>query len=192
MPCIVPTSGVLLDLAFPQPEAIRLHDIARALSRQVMVCGHTARPYHVAEHSLLIGEILRHDLKVTDPAVLLAGVLMHAAWAYLQTPEHAPYEAVVATAIRRHFQVTTAWVSSFSTLQKAQAIAEATAARDLQWARTEAHEAEPSTARLDTVTRHGTSGPEWECLYVHQVESLIAIRQQLASSVPQHASAGAA
>lgn len=45
-------SGQHFDLTDPQPDTIRIEDIAHALSQINRFTGHTQRPYSVAQHSL--------------------------------------------------------------------------------------------------------------------------------------------
>ena len=50
-------------------------DIAHSLAQTNRFNGHTARPYSVAEHSLLVAELLERDFGVHDSAALLAALL---------------------------------------------------------------------------------------------------------------------
>ena len=54
--------GHWLDLTAPAPGAITAADVSHALSLINRWCGHTARPYSVAEHSLLVAEIVEREL----------------------------------------------------------------------------------------------------------------------------------
>jgi hypothetical protein len=74
-------SGVYLDLADPQPDAILLHDIAVGLSN---VCrgGGQLEFFSVAEHAVLVGRRLR-DLG-EPPSVVLAGLHHDDPEAYIQ------------------------------------------------------------------------------------------------------------
>ena len=65
------------------PEELDLNDIAVALSHMGRFTGHTSRFYSVAEHSLLVHDILFTMYKVRDPLVLLGGLLHDATEAYL-------------------------------------------------------------------------------------------------------------
>lgn len=72
--------GTLVPLANPQPRHILLPEIARALSRIPRFNGHTLRPWSVAQHSLLVMELLGAD---EDPELQLAALLHDAHEAYL-------------------------------------------------------------------------------------------------------------
>jgi hypothetical protein len=65
------------------PEEIDLQDICVALSHMARFTGHTNRLYSVAEHSLLVHDILWTMFKVRDPVVLLSGLLHDSTEAYL-------------------------------------------------------------------------------------------------------------
>lgn len=62
-------SGIILDLANPQPEDIEIADIAWGLSRQNRFAGHTIakKPYSVAQHTVEVSRIAQNALtKGTD------------------------------------------------------------------------------------------------------------------------------
>jgi hypothetical protein len=60
----------------PRPEEIEIEDIAHALSMQCRYAGHTKKFYSVAEHSLLISQVVSQDFA-------LWGLLHDASEAYL-------------------------------------------------------------------------------------------------------------
>lgn len=67
-------SGLRLDLVEPRVESILIEDIAHALAHEVRFSGHTERPVSVAEHSLIVCQL------VTDRGLPLAvqlGALLH-------------------------------------------------------------------------------------------------------------------
>jgi hypothetical protein len=68
-------SGTNIDLRYIRPLDIDVLDIAHALAQLNRFTGMASRPYSVAEHSLFVEALLRHSC-ITDPSVLLAG-LMH-------------------------------------------------------------------------------------------------------------------
>lgn len=55
---ILTATGRLLDLNDPKPGQVCIEDIAQALSRLPRFCGHTKKFYSVAQHSVLVAEIL--------------------------------------------------------------------------------------------------------------------------------------
>jgi hypothetical protein len=75
-------TGALLDLRRPRAADISILDIAHSLALINRYTGHTSRPYSVAEHSLLVAELMQREYGVRDPAALLAGLLHDAAEAY--------------------------------------------------------------------------------------------------------------
>jgi 5'-deoxynucleotidase YfbR-like HD superfamily hydrolase len=76
-------TGSVVDLRLAQPHQISLLDIAHGLALTNRYNGQTVRPYSVAEHSLLVVEILEREYAEHDPAVLLAALLHDAHEAYL-------------------------------------------------------------------------------------------------------------
>lgn len=76
-------SGRKFHLFGHDPDEIDLGDICVALSHMSRFTGHTNRLYSVAEHSLLVHDILWTIYKVRDPIVLLSGLLHDATEAYL-------------------------------------------------------------------------------------------------------------
>lgn len=75
-PWILTANGNELDLVYPKPSAMPIQDIAHALSQINRFTGHARRPYSVAEHSLLVCEIVER-LQPTISAHGLFAALMH-------------------------------------------------------------------------------------------------------------------
>lgn len=89
MTWMLTASGTAFDLEWLPPRQVNIDDIAHALALQNRFHGHTLRPYSVAEHSLLVVEIMRLDMGITQPGALLAGLTHDAHEAYcsdLSTP----------------------------------------------------------------------------------------------------------
>lgn len=74
------TAGVV-DLRFIRDEPVDILDVAHHLSQIVRFNGAACRPYSVAEHSLLVSEVLRRQGHCLD--VQLAGLLHDAHEAYI-------------------------------------------------------------------------------------------------------------
>lgn len=74
-------SGRYVDLCAPDPEHLDLVDVARSLSRLCRHHGHTFRFYSVAEHSVLVHDLIKQDGGTEEQR--LAGLLHEAAEAYL-------------------------------------------------------------------------------------------------------------
>lgn len=81
-------SGRFLDLLKPNPDDIYLSDIASGLSKCCRYAGQIKVFYSVAEHSVLVHDLVRHEWKETrdtdTPSGLLQAALFHdAAEAYI-------------------------------------------------------------------------------------------------------------
>ncbi len=74
-------SGVFVDLAGPDPMTIRLRDVAQGLALTCRYGGHVSRFYSVAEHAVLVHDLLA--VTRADPALLVAALFHDAAAAYL-------------------------------------------------------------------------------------------------------------
>lgn len=75
-------SGRKVDLEHPQPDDIRIEDIAHALSLICRYGGHCKDFYSVAEHSLLVERVVQDKMCDYKP-LNMAGLLHDAAEAYL-------------------------------------------------------------------------------------------------------------
>lgn len=74
-------SGIPFDLLDPEPDMVRVEDIAHALSRIARFNGHTeGEPYSVAHHSMLVADLLASW--GAPPAIVREGLLHDAAEAY--------------------------------------------------------------------------------------------------------------
>ncbi len=86
---ILTHSGQLLDVLNPDPKAIKIEDIAHALSQKVRWGGHSARPITIAEHSVRVARVARYlcnERGFDKDAALraeLAALLHDAAEAYI-------------------------------------------------------------------------------------------------------------
>jgi 5'-deoxynucleotidase YfbR-like HD superfamily hydrolase len=76
-------SGAAVDLLDPQPSQISLCDIAMSLERMPRFNGHTfGRTWTVAQHSLLVANLVSSELEMDDPGLRLAAILDDAEEAY--------------------------------------------------------------------------------------------------------------
>lgn len=73
---IVTYTGALINPLDPDPEQIRLRDIAHALSQACRFTGHTRIPYFVAQHSVIVSDLV-------PPENALVGLMHDASEAYL-------------------------------------------------------------------------------------------------------------
>lgn len=74
-------SGVFMDAEHPDPETIKLMDIAHALANTCRYGGHCLRFYSVAEHAVFVSR--RLEAMHADPATVVAGLHHDDAEAYL-------------------------------------------------------------------------------------------------------------
>ena len=77
----VTASGVPFDVMNPEPHKILIVDIAHGLSHICRFCGATPVFYSVAQHSIIVSEILWREKK--DKQLALAGLLHDASEAYM-------------------------------------------------------------------------------------------------------------
>lgn len=83
MTWMLTATGATVDLRNPQAASISTLDVAHSLALTNRFTGHTARPYSVAEHSLLVEEIMSREFGPMPPAALLAALVHDAHEAYL-------------------------------------------------------------------------------------------------------------
>jgi hypothetical protein len=131
---LLTASGVLVDIANPDPAAIRIVDIAHALSRICRFGGHVVvYPYSVAQHSLMVSEFV-------PPDMAMAGLLHDAAEAYLGDlvspvkallPDYLELERRWNLAIGERFGLGDQLANQHEAIKAADAVALATERRDL-------------------------------------------------------------
>ena len=77
-PWIHTFSGQAVDLDNPLPDQIKFVDIAHALSRLQRWCGHSWRPFSVAEHSVVVAQLVKDMHPWTmDPQEMVLAALFH-------------------------------------------------------------------------------------------------------------------
>lgn len=89
---ILTASGHELDLAYAKPAQMVLADVAHALAQINRFTGHCRRPYSVAEHSLLVLDIIEH---------LFAPASVHCRLAALMHDAHEAYVGDLSTPMKR-------------------------------------------------------------------------------------------
>lgn len=82
MTWMLTASGTAFGLRCIAADQVRIDDIAHHLAQINRYTGACSRPYSVAEHSLLVVEILERDIGARNPTLLLAGLLHDAHEAY--------------------------------------------------------------------------------------------------------------
>jgi 5'-deoxynucleotidase YfbR-like HD superfamily hydrolase len=149
MTWMITRTGAHFDLQHIAPLSISTLDIAHALANINRFTGHAMRPYSVAEHSLLVVEIMERDLGVRQPGPLLAGLLHDAHEAYtgdLSTPMKDMIDAASAGAWRREEQrIADAVLQRFNILYTSQAHHELVKRADLMALATERRDLLPAT-----------------------------------------------
>jgi hypothetical protein len=98
-PWMQTVSGLAVDLLEPQPQQIRLHDIAWSLARLPRFGGHTrgVLPWTVGEHSLLVESLMPAD---SPPVLRLAALLHDAHEAYMGADIISPVKAAFRVLFR--------------------------------------------------------------------------------------------
>jgi uncharacterized protein len=138
----IPTrTGRVFNLDAPTPSMVCIEDIAWHLSNINRWTGATVRPYSVAEHSLLVCEILERSIVPTDHMLLRAALLHDAPEAYtndLSSPMKQRVgrawreaELPIVIAVERHFGTSQAMHHHALVIHHADMVARATEARDL-------------------------------------------------------------
>jgi uncharacterized protein len=150
MTWMITRTGAHFDLRHVAPLSISTLDIAHALANINRFNGHTLRPYSVAEHSLLVVEIMERDLGVRQPGPLLAGLLHDAHEAYtgdLSTPMKDMLDACSDGAWRREEQrIADAVLQRYNILHTYRAHCELVKHADLMALATERRDLLPATA----------------------------------------------
>lgn len=141
MTWMLTATGAQFDLELADPLSISSLDIAHGLSLINRFTGHTLRPYSVAEHSLLVVEIMQRELAVHEPEALLAGLLHDAHEVYVgdvSTPlkmllgdAWTRVERRIEAQVRQRFGVHRASIEWHDQIKTADLIALATERRDL-------------------------------------------------------------
>lgn len=154
MTWMITASGATFDLRWLHADEVCIEDIAHSLALQNRFHGHTVRPYSVAEHSLLVVEIMERDMGITEPGALLAG-LTHDA--------HEAYCSDLATPMKR--VIGPAWDLCEARIQHAVRIALGVLACSAGW-RNQVRHADMvalATERRDVLPSEGDPAP-WQAL----------------------------
>lgn len=117
------STGHDIDLAWPDLTHMGIEQAAHALSQINRFTGHTTRALSVAEHSLMVCDILQRHFQQTNPAVLLAG-LLHDVHEALTGDVITPMKALlggdwmvaenrIQRQVLKHFGVWTAYSTNF-------------------------------------------------------------------------------
>ncbi len=148
-------TGAVVDLRLLQADTIDILDIAQGLSQINRFTGQAWRPYSVAEHSLLVVELLERNAGISDPNVLLAGLMHDAHEAYfgdMSSPLKQMLDVATSGALRREEQrVQSSVLRRFRLMTPYHS-----SSRDIHWADMTALSTERAALMPST-------GPEWAC-----------------------------
>jgi hypothetical protein len=204
MSFMVTSQGDELDLRYPQHQYITPLATAWALAQANRFNGHALRPYSVAEHSLLVSEILQRVLHV-DPIGQLAGLLHDAHEAFsggdFPTPHKheldsdserawARWENRWMRQVRGAYAISNAYLQHGEAIRLADRIALATERRDLMpasptpWVDLEGIEP-VGWVRLASPERTGCTWEHWRDCWLERYHDLDAVRKEMAREVVQ-------
>lgn len=178
--------AVRFELNRPLPSMVCIEDIAHHLALINRFTGATVRPYSVAEHSLLVAEILERA-NVTNPMALRAALLHDAHEAItgdIASPlkcylgnSYRIVEQGVVYAIEQHFGIAKAARQHAIVIKHADLVALATERRDLM----PQHEAEWDILRgiepvdwIDLNDRDGLAWTDWRLAFLVRHAELAA------------------
>jgi len=184
---IVTRSGMEFSLWRPLPSMVRVEDIAWHLAYTNRFCGATRRPMSVAEHSLLVAEILERDGGVRDPMVLRAALLHDAHESYtgdIATPikaglgeDYRALERRVVSAVEQHFGIVQTAADHALLIKHGDRVALATERRDLMppsetpWPALHGVQA---AQWIDLNERNGMGADDWRQAFLCRHEELAA------------------
>ena len=93
-------TGGAVDLLDPRPEQIHQHDIEDTLARVPRFCGHTVEPFNIAQHSMLVHNIL--DWLVPEaPREMRLAALLHDAHEAFMGDISTPVADVLGPAVKQ-------------------------------------------------------------------------------------------
>jgi hypothetical protein len=155
MTWMLTASGTVVDLLRPQGAVFSISDIGHHLSQINRYTGAARRPFSVAEHSLLVCEILERERGERDPSVLLAALMHDAHEAYTQDLSSPAKRAVGAAWGEFENRV------QFAVLKHHGLITAYTAARErIRWA-------DRTALATERAALLPSGGPEWGVTRTH-------------------------
>ncbi|RZI81083.1 MAG: hypothetical protein EOP38_20445 [Rubrivivax sp.] len=170
-------------LAWMGEDHVNLDLMATALSRINRFNGRTLRPYSVAEHCVLVMEVMQRDLGMRSPTALLAGLLHRAhaahtgdldvAMSQLLGAVWATEEQRIRWCVLKHFGVSGAWSTYREQIEQADGMVTATARLQLQ-----PDQFDPTYDQHKPITwlRLGDAGcwepQDWQDVFTAQVHAL--------------------
>lgn len=197
MNCIVTADGHEIDVEHGLG-TITAPAIAHSLAQLNRFNGHALRPYSVAEHSLLVVEIIERECQPLQVSVhALFAALMHDAHESISSDLHSPGKAVIGapwtrweerfeSMVRSQFGLHTAATSYRDLIRKADLVALATERRDLLPCQPELsawpvlNGVEPVIwVNLRTADRRNATWEDWRDRFLDKLHELEFARDEL-------------
>ena len=185
MTWLLTATGETVDLAWLDAETINLDAIAHHLAQLNRYTGACSRPYSVAEHSLLVCEILERERAIHSPSVLMAALLHDAHEAYcadLSSPMKQVLgdgwrnvEHRIAHSVRARFGVLSASASARQDIEWADLTALATERAQLlppcgpEWPVSRSH---PPIGWVRLADRAGMAWTDWQQAFLDRFAEL--------------------
>jgi hypothetical protein len=178
-------SGIEFDLLRPLPTMVLVEDVAYHTARLNRWCGAARRTISVAEHALLVVEILERDFGVRAPLVLRAGLHHDSEEAYtgdLTGPMKALLRALgvdfngcterIRDAVRQHFGIAAAAVAHRDLIKQADTLSRHTEYRDLVCRPSERDLHPPGVSWIDLNSRGGMTAHDWTVAFLDKHDEL--------------------
>lgn len=194
MTVITTRTGRRFDLLSPKPSMVCIEDVAWQLSLINRYNGATVRPYSVAEHALLVAEIIERSTPGVHPIVLRAALHHDSHEAYVGDVTSPAKEALGATwagferaamrAVRSHFGIDGDCIGHAHTIYRADLVARATEVRDLMadhpacWPELEGIE---PVDWIDLRSRDGMDWMDWRRAFAERHEEIAAMLEARAA-----------
>jgi hypothetical protein len=196
MSWMLTATGAKLDLRWLDADSISLLDIAHHLAQLNRYTGACCRPYSVAEHSLLVVQLLEHDGE-TQPALLQAA-LMHDAHEAYTADLSSPMKQVVGPAwdieetriqraVLQRFGLADAYCRYANVIKHADLLALSTERAALlppggpQWPVQHTH---PPARWVDLHSRAGLDWADWRAAFIDKFAELTEQRRARGERLP--------
>lgn len=197
MTWMLTNNGHVIDIRYINNERIDLRDIAKSLSLTYRYNGMTSRPISVAEHSLVVADIMEREMGITSPVVVLAA-LMHDAHEYITGDLSSPMKACIGPAwqaeetriqkhVLRRFGLWSAFMTHHAQIHHADMYALSTERvqlmpeHDKEWPCVSSH---PPLTWIDFSLFDSWTPATWEAAFIERFEQLHAAVQEANARIP--------
>lgn len=190
-------SGLTFDLLTPEPNMVRIEDVAWHLSRINRWTGAARREISVAEHALLVVEILERDFGTRDPMLLHAALHHDSDEAYtgdLSGPMKTMLRALgvsfndctahIKRAVQQHFGVAAVDAWQIDLIKAADVLSRHTEFRDLVCPAGQQHQHPPGVDWIDLNDREGMDADDWRLAFLDKHAELAARCEVLSRPMP--------